>query len=375
MDGETDGRPLLLHGEQPARTACPPPSRSAATSSASHWPPRVIEMTEHELAEADRGDTRRCARQQSMAAQHVVIAGYMAELGHDVVATRNLLEHQVRTPSPESVAGGEGRADSPIGYALADSTGGSQPTGLRVGQRAIRLQDLTAEHHLGRDAADLAGGRRHRRLRVRLDVRPLLSDLLRLHRPVPGGLDHADRAGPGHQAAAGRRARHRHPLPPPRRAGQHGRGARHHLRRPARTRHRRRLERGGVRRLRHRTGQHQGAVRPLRGGLRGADRPAQPRRRRPSTASTTSSRTRATSRRARSSRTRRSASAAAARSARCRSPRKYADHWNFVGGTPEEFAHKRDVLAARCADIGRDPKEITLSAHVRLGEDRELRAR
>ncbi|MDT5130010.1 MAG: hypothetical protein QOH54_5654, partial [Mycobacterium sp.] len=40
-------------------------------------------------------------------------------------------------------------------------------------------------------------------------------------------------------------------------------------------------------------------------------------------------------------------------------------------GTPEEFAHKRDVLAARCADIGRDPKEITLSSHVRLGVDRD----
>jgi hypothetical protein len=45
---------------------------------------------------------------------------------------------------------------------------------------------------------------------------------------------------------------------------------------------------------------------------------------------------------------------------------KYADHWNFVGGTPEEFAQKRDVLAARCADIGRDPKEITLSSHIWL---------
>ena len=38
---------------------------------------------------------------------------------------------------------------------------------------------------------------------------------------------------------------------------------------------------------------------------------------------------------------------------------RYADHWNFVGGPPEEFAHKRDVLAAHCADIGRDPKEIS----------------
>ena len=53
---------------------------------------------------------------------------------------------------------------------------------------------------------------------------------------------------------------------------------------------------------------------------------------------------------------------------------KYAQHWNFVGGPPEEFARKRDVLAARCKDIGRDPKEITLSAHVRLGEDRNYQA-
>ena len=52
---------------------------------------------------------------------------------------------------------------------------------------------------------------------------------------------------------------------------------------------------------------------------------------------------------------------------------RYADHWNFVGGPPAEFARKRDVLAAHCADIGRDPKEITLSAHVRLGADRDYR--
>jgi F420-dependent oxidoreductase-like protein len=50
---------------------------------------------------------------------------------------------------------------------------------------------------------------------------------------------------------------------------------------------------------------------------------------------------------------------------------QYADHWNFVGGTPEEFARKRDVLASHCADIERDPKEIMLSAHIRLGDDRD----
>jgi F420-dependent oxidoreductase-like protein len=52
---------------------------------------------------------------------------------------------------------------------------------------------------------------------------------------------------------------------------------------------------------------------------------------------------------------------------------RYAQHWNFIGGTPEEFARKRDVLAAHCADIGRDRNEITLSAHLMLGEDLNYR--
>jgi len=45
---------------------------------------------------------------------------------------------------------------------------------------------------------------------------------------------------------------------------------------------------------------------------------------------------------------------------------RYAQHWNFVGGTTEEFVRKRDVLAGHCADIGRDPGEILLSAQKRL---------
>jgi F420-dependent oxidoreductase-like protein len=56
-----------------------------------------------------------------------------------------------------------------------------------------------------------------------------------------------------------------------------------------------------------------------------------------------------------------------------RTAARYAQHWNFVGGTPEEFARKRDVLHAHCQDIGRDPKEITLSSHVRL-EGRDVAA-
>jgi F420-dependent oxidoreductase-like protein len=48
---------------------------------------------------------------------------------------------------------------------------------------------------------------------------------------------------------------------------------------------------------------------------------------------------------------------------------KYAQHWNFVGGAPADFARKRDVLAAHCADVGRDPKEIMLSAHIWLRDE------
>jgi F420-dependent oxidoreductase-like protein len=49
---------------------------------------------------------------------------------------------------------------------------------------------------------------------------------------------------------------------------------------------------------------------------------------------------------------------------------RYAQHWNFAGGPPEVFAHKRAVLSAHCADIGRDPKEIISSAHLALAADR-----
>ncbi|HEU0163486.1 MAG TPA: LLM class F420-dependent oxidoreductase [Thermomicrobiales bacterium] len=47
-----------------------------------------------------------------------------------------------------------------------------------------------------------------------------------------------------------------------------------------------------------------------------------------------------------------------------RTTAKYADHWNYGGGSPEEFAHKRDVLYGHCEAIGRDPKEIMLSSHL-----------
>lgn len=53
---------------------------------------------------------------------------------------------------------------------------------------------------------------------------------------------------------------------------------------------------------------------------------------------------------------------------------KYAQHWNFPGGTPQEFARKRDVLKTHCAEVGRDPKEILLSAHIRYDPDRGFKA-
>ncbi|MDE3203275.1 MAG: LLM class F420-dependent oxidoreductase [Acidobacteriota bacterium] len=47
-----------------------------------------------------------------------------------------------------------------------------------------------------------------------------------------------------------------------------------------------------------------------------------------------------------------------------RTAARFAQHWNFVGGPPEEFARKRDVLHGHCADLGRDPSEILLSTHL-----------
>jgi F420-dependent oxidoreductase-like protein len=52
-----------------------------------------------------------------------------------------------------------------------------------------------------------------------------------------------------------------------------------------------------------------------------------------------------------------------------RTTARYAQHWNFVGGTPAEFARKREVLHQHCAEAGRDPAQITLSAHVRYTGD------
>ena len=47
-----------------------------------------------------------------------------------------------------------------------------------------------------------------------------------------------------------------------------------------------------------------------------------------------------------------------------RTAARFAQHWNFVGGTPQDFARKRDILHQHCEVLGRQPREILLSSHV-----------
>ncbi len=52
-----------------------------------------------------------------------------------------------------------------------------------------------------------------------------------------------------------------------------------------------------------------------------------------------------------------------------RTAARFAQHWNYVGGPVEDFKRKVEVLHEHCADLGRDPAEIMISAHVRTGAD------
>ncbi len=48
---------------------------------------------------------------------------------------------------------------------------------------------------------------------------------------------------------------------------------------------------------------------------------------------------------------------------------QYADIWNFVGGSTEDFQHKNAVLDSHCAAIGRDPASIERSIQVVINPD------
>ncbi|MFI9103369.1 LLM class F420-dependent oxidoreductase [Streptomyces fildesensis] len=52
-----------------------------------------------------------------------------------------------------------------------------------------------------------------------------------------------------------------------------------------------------------------------------------------------------------------------------RTAARFAQHWNFDSGTIEQFRHARDALHQHCADIGRDPAEILISAQVQFSGD------
>jgi F420-dependent oxidoreductase-like protein len=45
---------------------------------------------------------------------------------------------------------------------------------------------------------------------------------------------------------------------------------------------------------------------------------------------------------------------------------RVAQHWNYVGGPVSEYVRLKGVLAEHCASFGRDPSEITTSAHLHL---------
>jgi alkanesulfonate monooxygenase SsuD/methylene tetrahydromethanopterin reductase-like flavin-dependent oxidoreductase (luciferase family) len=52
-----------------------------------------------------------------------------------------------------------------------------------------------------------------------------------------------------------------------------------------------------------------------------------------------------------------------------RTAARFAQHWNYVGGPVDDFKRKVEILHGHCHDIGRDPAEIMISAHVRPGPD------
>ena len=52
-----------------------------------------------------------------------------------------------------------------------------------------------------------------------------------------------------------------------------------------------------------------------------------------------------------------------------RSVARYAQHWNHPGASVADWQAKLEVLHRHCADVGRDPKEIMTSTHLRLASD------
>jgi alkanesulfonate monooxygenase SsuD/methylene tetrahydromethanopterin reductase-like flavin-dependent oxidoreductase (luciferase family) len=54
---------------------------------------------------------------------------------------------------------------------------------------------------------------------------------------------------------------------------------------------------------------------------------------------------------------------------------RYADMWNFAGGSIETFRHKNDVLDRHCAEVGRNPADIVHSVQLRVDYDDPAKTR
>ncbi|HMO57483.1 MAG TPA: TIGR03560 family F420-dependent LLM class oxidoreductase [Roseiflexaceae bacterium] len=48
---------------------------------------------------------------------------------------------------------------------------------------------------------------------------------------------------------------------------------------------------------------------------------------------------------------------------------RYADVWNFAGGTPDDFRRKVSILHEHCAAVGRNPADIALSIQIPVNYD------
>jgi F420-dependent oxidoreductase-like protein len=57
-----------------------------------------------------------------------------------------------------------------------------------------------------------------------------------------------------------------------------------------------------------------------------------------------------------------------------RTTARWAQHWNAITENPEQWRAIKQILLEHCDAVGRDPKEITCSANVRMEPDRKLEA-
>ena len=202
--------------------------------------------------------------------------------------------------------------------------------------------------------------RRAARLRLDLGLRPLPQ---RAPAGPRGGVrvlddDHRDQpADEPHPPRADGRLQQ---LPQPRAAGEDHLDGRRHLRRAPRLGHRRRLVRERVPRLRLRVPEAEGPHRHAARDGRDRQEPVDRRRRRRTRASTTSCRGPTADPKPLQDPHPPVWIGGGGEQLTLRVVARHADCSNF-GGSPEQWAHKRDVLRAHCADVGRDPAAIRMT--------------